>query len=61
MLDVDFTTLSQSITWEADLQERLDQNLITLQRLIDIERNGWNVVKKLSFVLAPQKQALTKA
>jgi len=55
MLNIDFTILSASMTWETDWQDRLDQKLIMLQQLIDIERNSWNVVKELSFVLAAQK------
>ena len=55
MLDVDFAILSSSIIWEADWQDRLARNQITLQQLIDIERNNWNAVKELHFELAALK------
>ena len=55
MFDVDFAILANGLAWEADWQDRLDRKQITLQQLIDIERNSWNVVKELSFELAALK------
>ena len=55
MLGVDFVICSSDIVWDSPWKERLEQGLINLEKLIEIERNSWNVVKELRFELEAKK------
>jgi hypothetical protein len=58
MLNIDFEPLTSGVIWESPWQERLDQGQITLDQLLEIERNSWNVVKELRFELIARKGVL---
>ena len=54
-LDIDFQVVRSEVTWQPHWQARLDCGEMTLDQLLEIERDRWNVVKELNFHLIAVK------
>lgn len=55
MWNVNFAVESSGVIWESDWQEHLAQGRITPDRLAEVERSSWNVVKELRSILVAKK------